>query len=99
MYLLAIAWLYVALMMALVEATSTQGSVLGAVFTFLLYGLLPLSLALYLMGTPRRRAARRKAEQRERPQLPAATAPDSAQRDDGGHPPAQPLAPVGKETR
>ena len=30
MYLVAIAWLYVALMMALAEATSTQGTVLGA---------------------------------------------------------------------
>ena len=44
MYLVIIAWLYVVLMMALAEALSSQGSVLGAVFTFVLYGLLPLSI-------------------------------------------------------
>jgi mannose/fructose/N-acetylgalactosamine-specific phosphotransferase system component IID len=96
MYLLAIAWLYVALMMALAEATSTQGSVLGALVTFLLYGLLPLSLTLYLMATPQRRAARRKAERLEQQRLAEAA---SAQRDDGGHAPAEPLAPVGEEAR
>ena len=37
-------------MMALAEALSTQGSVLGAVITFVLYGLLPLSLVLYVMA-------------------------------------------------
>jgi mannose/fructose/N-acetylgalactosamine-specific phosphotransferase system component IID len=47
-----IAWIYVVLMMAVAEATSTQGTVLGAVFTFLLYGLLPLSIVLYMLGTP-----------------------------------------------
>lgn len=39
MYLVAIAWFYVALMMALAEATHPQGTVLGAVFTLLLYGI------------------------------------------------------------
>ena len=38
MHLVVIAWLYVALMMAVAEATNTTGTVLGAVFTFLLYG-------------------------------------------------------------
>jgi len=65
MYLVAIAWIYVTLMMALAEAMSPQGTVLGAFFTFVLYGLLPLSIVLYLLGTPARRAARRKAEQAE----------------------------------
>lgn len=65
MYLVAIAWLYVALMMALAEATSSQGSILGALFTFVLYGLLPLAILMYLMGTPARRAARRRAEAAE----------------------------------
>ena len=50
MWIVAIAWMYVALMMALAEATSTQGSVLGAIFTFLLYGLLPISIVMYLLG-------------------------------------------------
>ena len=62
MYLVAIAWLYVVLMMSLAEALSTQGTVLGAIITMVLYGLLPLSLVLYVMGTPARRRARQAAE-------------------------------------
>lgn len=58
MYLVAIAWMYVVLMMAVAEATSTQGTVLGALITFGLYGLLPLSIVMYLLGTPMRRKAR-----------------------------------------
>ncbi|WAC75972.1 hypothetical protein OU995_25770 [Roseateles sp. SL47] len=54
--------MYVVLMMAAAEAMSPQGSLLGAVITFLLYGVLPLSIVLYLMGTPQRRAARKRAE-------------------------------------
>ena len=63
MYLTVIAWLYVTLLMALVEAFSTQGTVLGAVITFVLYGLLPISLVIYLFGTPLRYRARQKIEQ------------------------------------
>jgi hypothetical protein len=62
MYLIAIAWIYVVLMMALAEALSAQGTVLGAIFTFLLYGCLPLSIVMYLLGTPMRRRARLAAE-------------------------------------
>lgn len=65
MYLVVIAWLYVTLLMALAEAFSSQGSVLGAIITFVLYGLLPMSLVVYLMGTPLRRKAIRKSEQVE----------------------------------
>lgn len=65
MYLVAIAWLYVAFMMALVEATAANGSVLGAVFTFLLYGLGPVSLVLYVLGTPGRKAKLRAQAQAE----------------------------------
>lgn len=64
MWIVALAWLYVVLMMAVAEALSTQGTVLGAVFTLLLYGLLPLSIVLYVMGTPHRRRAARAAEAR-----------------------------------
>jgi hypothetical protein len=62
MYLVLIAWLYVALMMAVAEATSPVGSVLGAFFTFVLYGLLPMAIVGYVMGSPARRKARRAAE-------------------------------------
>ncbi len=62
MLIVAIAWIYVVLMMAVAEAMSSQGSILGAVFTFLLYGVLPLSVVLYVMATPARRRRRRAAE-------------------------------------
>ena len=57
MYIVPIAWLYVALMMAVAEATNSTGSVLGAVVTFVLYGLVPVLLVVYLMGTPARKRA------------------------------------------
>ena len=66
MHLVVIAWLYVALMMAVAEATNTNGTVLGAVFTFLLYGLAPVALVVYLMGAPARRRAIRAREAAER---------------------------------
>jgi len=62
MYLVIIAWVYVALMMALAEATSPQGGLLGAVVTFVLYGVLPIGLLVYLMATPLRSKARAKKE-------------------------------------
>jgi hypothetical protein len=54
-FLVIIAWLYVALMMAVAEATSPVGTVLGAIFTFLIYGVGPLALVVYLMARPKRR--------------------------------------------
>ena len=61
MYLVAIAWIYVVLMMAVAEATNTTGTLLGAIITFVLYGVMPLALVMYLMATPARRAAKREA--------------------------------------
>ena len=55
MYLVTIAWLYVALLMALAEGFSASGTWLGAGVTFVLYGLLPVTLLLYIFGTPARR--------------------------------------------
>jgi membrane protein implicated in regulation of membrane protease activity len=57
MYLIVIAWAYVTLMMAVAEATSTTGTVLGAIITFALYGLLPMSILVYILGTPSRKRA------------------------------------------
>jgi ABC-type transport system involved in cytochrome c biogenesis permease subunit len=62
MYLVLIAWVYVTLMMAVAEATSSQGSVLGAIITFVLYGVAPVSLVMYLLRTPARRKALRARE-------------------------------------
>jgi hypothetical protein len=50
MHLVIIGWIYVVLMMAVAEVTSPAGSVLGAVFTFVLYGAAPVSLVVYLLG-------------------------------------------------
>ncbi len=66
MWIVAIAWMYVATMMALAEGTNPQGTWLGAAITFVLYGLAPLSLVMYLLGAPGRRKAIRAREQAER---------------------------------
>lgn len=90
MYIVPIAWLYVALMMAVAEATNSNGSVLGAVITFLLYGLTPVALVVYFMATPARKRAikaREAALQREpEPEgSPPASPQASNQPDAGGH--------------
>ncbi len=86
MHLIAIAWLYVVLMMALAEALSSQGSVLGAVITLIFYGLLPLGLVLYIVSAPARKRARRAAEQ-------ASSTPDGR-----GHAPGDSAAAKREET-
>lgn len=65
MYLVIIAWMYVVLMMSVAEATATQGTVLGAVVTFFLYGVGPAGLLAYLMGTPARNRANKKRREKE----------------------------------
>lgn len=96
MYLVLIAWLYVALMMAVAEATSPIGSLMGALFTFLLYGLLPMGVLGYIMGSPARRRARKAQEMAERentsPPPGASTSPDA-----GGETPSAAVPPVRKE--
>lgn len=62
MLIAATAWLYVAVMMAVAEATHPGGTVLGAIFTFLLYGVGPVALLVYLMGGRARRARRARRE-------------------------------------
>ena len=90
MYVIATAWIYVALMMAVAEATSPDGTVVGGAFTFLGYGVLPLALVLYIAGTPGRRRTRRAREEEEA--AASAAAPDG-----GGHAAGEPLAPERKE--
>lgn len=103
MYLVAIAWAYVVLMMALAEALSAQGTILGALFTLLLYGLLPLGIVLYILGTPHRRRARRAAEAAEAASAAEAQAPRPAagssgeQPDRGGQAAGGAVAPERKE--
>ena len=83
MYLVAIGWMYVVGMMAIAEALSPQGTVIGALFTFVLYGCAPLAIVMYLLATPMRRRARQAAS--------------TAQPDGSGHPPGAHVPPVGKE--
>ncbi len=60
MYVIAIAWLYVIVLMAATEPNLTAGAL-----TFALYGLLPLALLLWLFGTPQRRRRRLAGESGE----------------------------------
>ncbi|MDP4613019.1 MAG: hypothetical protein NWS97_04485 [Limnohabitans sp.] len=85
MYLIVIAWLYVTLLMALAEAFSTQGSVLGAIITFVFYGLLPMALVVYLMGTPLRRKAIRRQEEQDRQEASSSQSDSTRQPDAGRH--------------
>ena len=58
----ALGWMYVVTMMAIAEAMAPTGTVIGAFFTFVLYGLLPLGIVLYLLATPARKRRRRMRE-------------------------------------
>ena len=49
MYIIAIAWLYVVLLMAI-----TEKSLIAGLLTFIFYGLLPCALLLWLLGTRHR---------------------------------------------
>lgn len=82
LYLVAIGWIYVVLMMSVAESLAPNGSLLGALITFVFYGVLPLALVLYLLATPGRRRARRAAE----------TA-SAAQPDGSGHAPGEAITP------
>ena len=109
MYIVVLGWLYVALMMAVAEASHSNGTVLGALVTFVLYGIVPLALVVYLMATPGRKralkareaaqwAAQKNATGSARPQAgsdqPQA---DSSQPDAGSETPTDTVAPVRKE--
>lgn len=50
MYIIAIGWLWVALMMAI-----TESNIVAGILSFVFYGLLPCCLLLWLLGTPARR--------------------------------------------
>lgn len=82
MVLVVIGWLYVALMMGVAEATHANGTVLGGIITFVLYGLLPAALVAYLLATPARRRALRHSA------APAGPATASNEPDESAVPPA-----------
>lgn len=93
MYIIPIAWLYVTVMMAVAEASNTNGTILGAIVTFVFYGLLPVALILYFMGAPGRKRkirAQEAAEMQERQHA-------SSQPDAGSLPATDAVAPVREE--
>ena len=94
MSIVVIGWLYVALMMAIAEATSHNGSLLGAIVTFLLYGVGPAALVVYLMLEPARRRRRKALTLQEQQQR----ANPSGAPDAGGKAPADPVSPVREES-
>lgn len=112
MYLVVIAWIYVVLMMSVAEATNTNGTVLGAVVTFFLYGVGPAALVAYLMATPARKRAIKKREADElaiaqsaaqsanrASASSASSAPPSAEPDAGSHAASDSgIPPMRKET-
>lgn len=95
LYLVAIGWIYVVGIVAVAEALAPQGTVLGAGLTFIGWGLLPLALVLYILGTPVRRRARRARESAA--QTGADTGPPSGEPDRGSHAAGVPVAPEREE--
>jgi len=86
MLIVAIGWLFVVLLFALVQWVSPQGSGLVAVLLVFGAGMAPLAVVLYVMGAPARRRRRRTAE------VALGTNPDA-----GGHAPGDAVAPEREE--
>jgi hypothetical protein len=100
MYLLIIGWMYVALMMAVAEAANPVGTVLGAVITFLLYGVTPVALLMYLLGRPsRKNVADDDSHQNSEASASKAAEVESsgADADRSGEATTDPVTPVRKE--
>ena len=60
LFIVAIGWIYVVLMMSITETTPIAG-----VMTFILYGLLPVALLLYISGGGKRKRRRIAEAQRQ----------------------------------
>ncbi len=60
MHIAAVGWIYVVLMMSIAE-----DSVIAGIMTFLLYGVCPVTIILYITGTGGRRRRREQHQQRE----------------------------------
>jgi hypothetical protein len=70
MYIVAVGWIYVVLMMSI-----TEHSVVAGIMTFMLYGVLPLTIILYVMGSPKRRRSRKEIEKMQRERMSADAKP------------------------
>ena len=91
MQIVALGWAYVVLMMTLAEALGPGGTVLGALVTLLLYGVLPLAIVLYIGGARGRARARRLAA------ADADVVSGDVDPGRGSHAPGEPVAPVREE--
>jgi biotin transporter BioY len=60
MHIAAVGWIYVVLMMSIVEESFVAG-----IMTFFLYGVLPVTIIIYIGGTGKRRRRREQERQRE----------------------------------
>ena len=97
MLLVALAWMYVVLMVAVVQATGDGASVTHAVFTILFYGVLPVGILGYLFLSPARRRVRR-AQAEDAPDAPGPAGGSIPEPDHGGHAAGEAVAPVREET-
>ena len=61
MHISAVGWIYVVLMMSVVEESFVAG-----IMTFFLYGMLPVTIILYIGGTGKRRRRLQEAQLRQR---------------------------------
>jgi hypothetical protein len=61
MYIVPIAWAYVVVIMAAGDSSAFNG-----IMTLLLWGVLPISIFVYIFGTPKRRRERAQAEHQAR---------------------------------
>lgn len=97
MLLVAVAWIYVVLMVAVVEATSQNGTLLGALVTFVFYGLLPLGIVGYLFFSPARRRTRRATETAQAAQAASDASALGLDPDRGDHAAGDAVAPKREE--
>lgn len=65
MYIIAIGWLYVTVLMAM-----TESSIVAGILSFIAYGLAPTALLLWLFGRPVRRRNSANKARRELPEPP-----------------------------
>ena len=77
MWIVAIAWIYVVVLMA-----GTEPTVVGGIMTFVFYCAVPLSILFYLTGAKRRRQRRQLAAQHESQAGNRDAAGDAARRPD-----------------
>ena len=73
MYIVAIAWGYMVLMMSITETSFVAG-----VMTLILYGILPVTIILYIMGAPQRKRNRLAASEHARAGISDAASADAS---------------------